>query len=85
MSFKSQMGEIVDAMVERESVDLDIYDFQVNSSDFKGEVTVDSDGDLRVSCEIDIIDIEKLFTAQQILDYFTEEDLRSYLEENYGN
>lgn len=83
MSFKSQIGEIVDAMVERESVDLDVYDFQVNNSDFKGEVTVDSDGDLRVSCEIDIIDIEKLFTVQQILDYFTEEDLRSYLEENY--
>ncbi|UZV41271.1 hypothetical protein vBVpaMR16F_205 [Vibrio phage vB_VpaM_R16F] len=84
MSIKEQVGEIVDSLINKERVDVDIYDINVNGEDFSGEAFIDSDGDLRAETKIDIIDIEKLWSQDEILDYFTEEDLRNYLESVYG-
>lgn len=84
MSIKEQVGEIVDSLINRERVYVDIYDINVNGEDFSGEAFIDSDGDLRAETKIDIIDIEKLWSQDEILDYFTEKDLRNYLESVYG-
>lgn len=84
MSFKNKIGDIIHSLINEESTDVDIYDVNVNGDDFQGKAFIDSDGDLRAEVTIDVIDIEKLWNKDDILDYFTEEDLREYLKEVYG-
>jgi hypothetical protein len=60
-----------------------IYDVNVNGDDFTCKAFIDSDGDLRAEVDIDVINIEKLWGKHEILNYFTEEDLRDYLKEVY--
>lgn len=83
MSIKNKIGDIIHSLINEEHTDVDIYDVNVNGDDFQGKAMIDSDGDLRAEVEIDVIDIEKLWSKDEILDYFTEEDLRKYLKEVY--
>lgn len=83
MSIKNKIGDIIHSLINEEYTDVDIYDVNVNGDDFQGKAMIDSDGDLRAEVVIDVIDIEKLWSKDEILDYFTEEDLRDYLKEVY--
>ena len=83
MSIKSQIGEIIESLIQSNAVDVDVYEVEVRSSDnYKccdARAMIDVYGDLMVEVKIECEDIRELFEDVHILDCFTEEELKDYL------
>jgi len=88
MSIKTQIGEIIENLIARESTDVGVYDVEITTRDNyhcfgTKQSFIDSDGDLRIVVSLEVEDLENLFDTVTILDSFTEDELKTYIESNY--
>jgi len=84
MSIKSELGEIVHAVINGDRINVDVYDLNVNGQpvdDVSGRI--DRDGDLFIEAKLDVGAIKDLWTTNEILSTFTKEELLSYLDLDY--
>lgn len=80
MNIKNQIGEIVEALINNEGVDVEVYDCDVNGVDLEASARIDDDGDLRIQIdELPAERLRELFTDNDILGLFTEDEIREYL------
>jgi len=88
MSFKNEIGDYVSYLVRNESFEVDVYnlelDYTNNSVDIEIKGYVDIDGDLCINATLSEYEVLNLIGGIDVLNHFTEEEIKCYLEEHYG-